>query len=298
MVRVVLIGFALLAAATAGWLVKHYLSAQREQLAEMAAHQVPKPVPTTEVLVVTRNVGIASVLSSGDLNWESWPDRGLNEHYITRRSRPHALDELGGAAARQPLFTGEPVTEDKLILMRDGSFLAAVLPHGGRAITLKIDEATGLAGLILPGDRVDVIVTHEVPVKVASGVVPERQVVSETIVHELRVLAIDQELKQEGNKPPKLGKTVTLAVDIGQAEAIAVAEKLGTLTLSLCSAFGAAVADARERPYTSASDISGALRAAAAAAVPPPEAPVVAPPAPYSVTVFHGVTAETITLTR
>ena len=60
----------------------------------------------------------------------------------------------------------------------------------------------------------------------------------------------------------------------------------------------AAVADARERPYTSASDISGALRAAAAAAVPPPEAPVVAPPAPYSVTVFHGVTAETITLTR
>lgn len=296
MVRIVLIGFALLAAALAGWLVRHYLSAQREQLAEMAAQHMPRPVSTTEVLVVAGPVGIAGVLSSGDLRWQAWPEQGLNDRYITRRNRPDALQTLAGAAARQPLFPGEPVTEEKLILNHEGGFLAAVLPQGGRGLTLKVDEATGLAGLIVPGDRVDVIVTHEVPVKIdpASGASPEKQFVSETIVHELRVLAVDQDLKQEG-KAAKLGKTVTLAVDLGQAEAIAVGRALGTLTLSLCSSFGGPVPDGRKRPYTAASDISGALRAAEA--VVPMPMPVAAPAA-YMVTVFHGLTAETVTLTR
>jgi len=229
MVRVVLIGFALLMAAAAGWMVKHYLSAQRAQLAEMAAQQVPKPVPTTEVLVVNAPVGISDVLSSGDLRWQSWPDQGLNDHYVTRRNRPDAVAALAGAAARQPLFAGEPVTEDKLVLPHDGSFLAAVLAEGGRAITLRVDEATGVAGLIVPGDRVDVIVTHEVPVKVSeveAGIVPEKQFVSETIAHDLRVLAVDQDLKQD-SKAAKLGKTVTLAVDVAQARPLRSAGRWG-----------------------------------------------------------------------
>ncbi len=296
MVRVVLIGFALLAAAAAGWMVKLYLSAQREQIAEMAHQQAPKPVAVTEVLVINGDLPIASVLSASDLHWQAWPDVGLNPHYITRRGRSDAIDKLVGAAARQPLFAGEPVTEDKMILKRDGSFLAAVLPQNGRAITLKVDESTGVAGLILPGDRVDVILTHEVKVRgTDSGGGPsvDRQFVGETIVHDLPVLAVDQELKHD-DKGNKVAKTVTLAVDVGQAEAIALGRSLGTLTLSLRSSFGALVADDRSRPFTAATDISNALRAAEQPAAPASTPPV----STYTVTVFHGLNAETVTLAR
>ena len=300
MVRVVLIGFALLAAAAAGWMVKLYLSAQREQIAEMA-QQVAKPVPTTEVLVVNSDLDVASVLSSSDLRWQAWPDLGLHPHYITRRSRPDAIETLAGSAARQPLIGGEPVSEEKLILKQSGGFLAAVLPQGERAITLKVDEATGVAGLLIPGDHVDIILTHEVPVKTGdsgsgTGGATEKRFVGETIVRDLVVLAVDQELRRD-DKAAKLGKTVTLAVDVGQAEAIALGRSLGNLTLSLRSAFGSPKADDRQRPFTSATDISGALRDSEKA-LPPPALSLSAPSSAYTVTVYHGLNAETVTLGR
>lgn len=301
MVRVILVGLALLLAAAAGWMVKIYLSNQREQLAEMAAAQKPKPVTTSEVLVVGDAVDITGVLSAHDLRWEAWPDDGIHAHYITRKARPDAIDKLAGSAARQPLFAGEPVTEDKLILKQTGGFLAAVLPNGGRAITLKVDEASGVGGLVLPGDRVDVILTHDITVKEGEGPTATlaKRFVSETIVRDLPVLAVDQDLKHDEKGGAKLGKTVTIAVDIGQAEAIALGRAMGMLTLSLRSAFGASTPDQRAQRYTSSTDISGALRAlelpapAAAAA----SAAVVAA-APYTVTVFHGLTPETVTVAR
>ena len=302
MVRVVLIGLALLLAAAAGWMVKIYLSNQRAQLAEMAAAQKPKPVTTSEVLVVKAPVGITGTLSSSDLHWEAWPDDGIDSHYITRKARPDAIDKLAGSAARQPLFAGEPVTEDKLILRLNGGFLAAVLPEGDRAISLKVDEASGIAGLLLPGDRVDVILTHDMPVKEGEGPngtpTMTKGFVSETIVRDLAVLAVDQDLKHDDKGSAKVGKTVTMAVTEAQAEAIALGRVMGSLTLSLRSAFGGAAPDQRAQPYTSGSDISGAIRARAVAAPPrPAPAAIVAPP-PYTVTVFHGLTPETVTLGR
>jgi len=293
MVRVVLIVVALLLAATAGWMVKIYLLAQREQLVEMAAAQKPKPLPTAEVLVAANPVEITGVLTSSDLRWQPWPEDGLDPHYLTRKARPDAMAKLVGAAARQRLFPGEPLTEDKLLLKQNGGFLAAVLPEGQRAISLKVDEATGIAGLVLPGDRVDVILTHDVPSK-DTGATFVKRFVSETIVHDLLVLAVDQDLKHD-EKAAKLGKTVTLAVDTAQAEAVSLGRVMGTLTLSLRSSFGGALADLRGQPYTSSADISGALRALAA--VPPPAVAVAGSPA-YTVTVFRGLSQETVTVAR
>ena len=295
LVRVVLVGFSLLLAAAAGWMVKFYLSSQRAQLVEMAAALKPASAPSsgTEVLVVRDGVEVAGVLSSGSLRWQFWPDDGVNPRYITRKARPDAIDKLSGAAARQPLFAGEPVTEDKLVLKQNGSFLAATLPEGGRAVSVKVDEATGISGLIQPGDRVDVLLTHDVPTRSDDGrgnVSVTKGFVSEVIARDLRVVAIDQEIRHEDKAAGKIGKTVTLAVDAAQAEAVSLGRVMGTLSLSLRSAFGGDAPDARARAYTSATDVSAALGERAAAPVRTAGA--------YTVTVYHGLTAETVSVTR
>ena len=300
MVRIGLIALALLLAAAAGWMVQLYLSAKQDQLIEMAERFKPKPAPTSEVLVSVGPIDIGAVLSAGDLRWASWPDDGINDHYLTRKGRPDAIDRLAGSAARQSLFPGEPITEDKLVLKQDGGFLAAVLPDNSRAITLKVDEASGMAGLLLPGDHVDIILTHEVSTRDDEGQGGgglNKRVVGETIVTDLRVLAVDQEIKHDDKAQAKVAKTVTLAVNTSQAESIAVGRMMGTLTLALRSVFrGAGLDDLRAKGYTASTDISGALRDRALP--PPPKPPVPVPEPPYTVTVFRGATPETVTLGR
>ena len=301
MVRVVLVAFALLLAAAAGWMVKLYLSAQRDQLVSMAAALKPPPAPTqgTEVLVVRDGVPVAGVLTSGSLRWEFWPDSGVDSHYITRKARPDAIEKLAGAAARQPLFPGEPVTEEKLVTRHDGGFLAATLADGGRAVAVKVDEATGLSGLILPGDRVDVILTHEIPAREddgRGGVRMVKRFVSEVIAHNLRVAAIDQEIRHDDKAATKPSKTVILGVDATQAERVALGRVMGTLSLSLRSAFGGEAPESRGHAYTSATDISAAL--GEQAAPPPPAVAAEKAPEHYTVTVYHGLAPQTVALAR
>jgi pilus assembly protein CpaB len=295
MVRAILIVLAVVLAALAGWMVRVYLSNQEARLAQWAAAQKPEPLPTSEVLVAANTIDLTATLSSGDLRWQSWPDNGINAHYIVRKIRPDAIEKLTGAAARQPIFQGEPITEDKLIMKEDGGFLAAVLPRNGRAITLKIDEASGVGGLLLPGDHVDVILTHDVPTREGDGqggIVVSKRFVSETIVKDLMVLAIDLDFKHE-DKTAKLSKTVTLSVTPAQAEAIALGRAMGVLTLSLRSAFGGSSAETRAQPYTTSGDISNALRSLAA---PPLGSAPAAASSSYTVTIFHGLSSEVVTL--
>ncbi len=297
MIRVILIGFSLLLAAAAGWAVKIYLSSQREELVAMKAALQPKVVvaPGVEVLVVRDAVQIAGVLSSGNLRWQMWPEEGVNARYITRKARPDAIDKFTGAAARQPLFVGEPLTEEKLVLKRDGSFLAATLAEGGRAVTVKVDEASGVSGLILPGDRVDVLLTHEVASREddgKGGVVMGKRYVSEVIARDLRVVAIDQEIRHDDKAAPKVGKTVTLAVDAVQAEAISLGRVMGSISLSLRSAFGGESNTVRQRGFTSSTDISAALGERAASAARTPETVT------YNVTVYHGLTPQQVRVNR
>ncbi len=299
MVRVVLIGFALLLAAAAGWMVKLYLSAQREQLVVMAAALKPAASPgsSAEVLVVSDGVEIAGMLSSKNMRWQYWPDQGISPRYITKKSRPDAIDKLTGSAARQPLYAGEPVTEDKVVQRKDGSFLAAVLPEGGRAVAVKVDEATGLSGLILPGDRVDVILTHDVPVRQddgQGGISIIKRFVSEVIAQDLQVIAIDQEIHHDDKAASKIGKTVTLAVNATQAETISLGRVMGTMSLSLRSAYGGDSASQRARRYTSDTDVSAALNAGATSL----SQPQARSSPTYNVTVYHGSNAQTVAVAR
>ncbi|HYI71148.1 MAG TPA: Flp pilus assembly protein CpaB [Skermanella sp.] len=254
MLRIFLIVCALLVAGGVSLLTRNYLSARESHMAPAS-----EAVATAEVLVVTTDLEIGQIVGERNAAWQKWPKANLNAKYITRESSPDAIRTLTGAAARQPLFAGEPVTSAKLVKREGAGILAIMLRDGYRAVTMKVDEAQGLAGLVKPGDRVDILLTHRVAIPADSELRGERNI-SEVIAHAVRVLAVGQEIKGEDDKN-KLAKSITVEVDPRQAEAITLGRSMGTLSLALRSAFtGDDGGGDRPRGFTSDQDISGALR--------------------------------------
>jgi pilus assembly protein CpaB len=145
---------------------------------------------------------------------------------------------------------------------RDRGFLAAVLAPGARAISLGVDAVTGNGGLIWPGDKVDVILTQELDQKDAS---PARRFVGETVLSDVRVVAVDQSITQGAvasgdNATGRVARTVTLEVTPQQAERAAVAERLGQVTLAIRAMDGVDDATGR-RGSIYGGDVSPALGA-------------------------------------
>jgi pilus assembly protein CpaB len=135
-----------------------------------------------------------------------------------------------GRVAAAPLFPGQPVTEDLLAVKGAGSGLQALVPRGMRAITVDVTETTGLAGMILPGCRVDVVST-------LSGAT-RAETVACTIVQDVLVQAIGQRLSaarsgEERGGPADVVKTVTLIATPREAEAIELASSMGRTRLVL-----------------------------------------------------------------
>jgi pilus assembly protein CpaB len=114
---------------------------------------------------------------------------------------------------------------------KGAGFMAAILPSGMRAVSTQISPETGAGGFILPNDRVDVIVTRRDPDKTGGG----NDQTSETVLTNIRVLAIDQNIEEKGGQKVVVGKTATLELTPGQAETLTLAQHLGSLSLALRS---------------------------------------------------------------
>jgi len=137
-----------------------------------------------------------------------------------------------GAVARSPIGVGEPVREARLIKAKGSGYMAAILPPGLRAFSTEISAETGAGGFILPNDRVDVILSRRPRDgdKSSSG-----SPTSETILSNVRVLAIDQTVEEKNGQRVVVGKTATLEMSPRQAESLAQSRQLGTLSLALRS---------------------------------------------------------------
>jgi pilus assembly protein CpaB len=197
----------------------------------------PAPAPvvqldTVDVLVAKSDIGIGHSLSGGDLTWQQWPSASAGS-FIKRTDRPDAIEQLAGAVARAPIGAGEPVREARLIKAKGSGYMAAILPPGMRAISTEISVETGAGGFILPNDRVDVILSRrDREAEKASGIEAH---ISETILADVRVLAIDQTVEEKGGQRVVVGKTATLELTQRQAELLALSRHMGTLTLALRS---------------------------------------------------------------
>ncbi len=143
---------------------------------------------------------------------------------------------LTGAMVRHSLSPGSPVLSSDVMRPGDHGFLAAVLGPNMRAASVAVDNVSGSAGLIWPGDQVDVILSQTLD---GTGLPAAHKVAAETILSGIRVIAIDQLLARgvaPGGEAAGMGRTVTLEVTSSQAERIAVATRLGRLSLAVRSA--------------------------------------------------------------
>ena len=139
-------------------------------------------------------------------------------NFIRKNDRPDAINQLAGSIARSPFFAGEPIREARLIKGKGSGYMAAILPSGMRAISTDITPETGAAGFILPNDHVDVILSRrDREAEKAAGVEVHT---SETILTNVRVLAIDQTVEEKGGQRVVVGKTATLELTQRQAETL------------------------------------------------------------------------------
>lgn len=220
----------------------------------------PQPAARVKVLVAARALPSGSLLKEEDLAVREFPADRVPEGALGPSDDIRA--ELRGALLRRFLDPGTPVLRADVLRPRDRGFLAAVLRPGTRAISVGVDMVSGTAGLIWPGDQVDLILTQEF-----GGEAPlARRVVGETFLSDVRVIAVDQQISQ-GATPGDIGtgrvaRTVTLEVTPEQAERVAVASRLGRIALTVRSIEGDAAA-ASAAPQATASlfggDVSPAL---------------------------------------
>ncbi len=199
----------------------------------------PAPAPevsetkTTEVLVAKTDISMGQVITAQELEWQAWPEAAASANFVRRADKSNAIEEFAGAIARTPFVAGEPIREAKLVRANGSGFMAAILPSGKRAISTEISPETGAGGFILPNDHVDVILTRR------SAEADRRPGVnshsSETILGNAKVLAIDQTIEEKNGQRVVVGKTATLELTQRQAESLALARQLGTISLALRS---------------------------------------------------------------
>lgn len=193
-----------------------------------------------EVLVAAKDLGIGSELGDGDLRWQAWPKSSVFPGAIIRQGEQAEAEALEGRLARD-IAEGEPVIKSALLGQARGNFVAASLDPGMRAVAIEVSASSMVGGFIGPGDFVDIILTYKESIQTddddpaVQNMIDKNldQMATETILQNVKVLAVDQMATRPEEDKVKVGKTVTLAVDAQNAERLSLAQEMGTLTLVL-----------------------------------------------------------------
>lgn len=238
-----LIVLALIAAGGTAYLAREFLAANSQSQVVEAAK--PVVLPAT-VLVADEALPAGAALSASNIRWQPWPEESIEPDYV--RSSPDGSNRADleqqfiETIARRGIAEGTPITS-KLVFRRDApGFLAGALEPGKRAVAVPVTVVSGAAGFILPGDHIDVMLTHDISGEVGGDREGEDVIIadslirytSETILRNLRVLAVDQRMN-DMEEQAAVVRTVTLEVTPKQAEMLNVAQAMGDLSVSLRS---------------------------------------------------------------
>ena len=212
--RIGVLVLAIVAAGLAALLARGLMSSDTEQPVKQVVEE-----PTSEVLVAVNNLDVGQRVSTSDLRWQRWPEAAMNSAYISRTQKPTAIEEFTNSVARSAVLSGEPVTAEKLVTLSGAGFMSALIEPGMRAAAIVITPETSAGGFILPNDRVDVVDVEK----------------GQTLLRNVRVLAIDQRFNEKAGEQVVVGRTATLELTPAQVELVAVAQSDRPLSLSLRS---------------------------------------------------------------
>ncbi len=193
--------------------------------------QAPK-LDTDDVLVAAQDIPMGTAIGEASVSWQMWPKAAISELMIVKSSGPNMIDDVKGSLTRDAFLRGEPMRRDKLVKGGAG-FMSAILPSGLRAVAIKVDNSgdDSAGSFILPNDRVDVIkIYRDDEATKARGV---EVLGAQTILTNVKVLAIGQNVQEENGKKVVVGGNATLELDSQQAEQVILAERAGNANLHL-----------------------------------------------------------------
>lgn len=232
---VLVIGLAI--AGGTGFMMWKFLNAKQQEIKNQVQNQrqkIPPPIPTVKVLVAKSDLVVGTQIGRENLHWQIWPQESVAPTYVVEGNKLTdagksaekrlTIEDFIGAVVRLPIAAGQPLTPGLVARAGERGFMAAVLQPGMRAMSIGVSQISGISGFILPGDRVDILWD----VKSSSKGFPFTQ----TLMRDIRVLAIDQKTQASGASP---AKTVTLELTPVQAEAISLASSMGSLEFVLRS---------------------------------------------------------------
>ena len=259
-VRLLIVLIAAISAIGLAVVLQKALGGKTAAPAAQAATSKTVEKPMTQVLVAKRDLPIGTRLVAADVTWVAWPSDAINGAFITNGATPAKPDgkvqaakaavaatadqmiggvdpakAIEGAIVRDPILNGEPITPRKIVRGGEGGYLSVVLTPGKRAMSVSVTSDTAVGGFILPGDRVDVLVTHDAQVNAsgAGGSLNGKIITAETVLQNIRVLALDQSTVADKDAKSIVAATATLEVGPVEAEALTRAKAGGPVTLAL-----------------------------------------------------------------
>jgi pilus assembly protein CpaB len=227
---IIMIAFAVVFGLLAVFLAQSWLNSQAEMRMRSLEAQ-KKPMATQTIVVASKPLRFGNELGSMSLREIPWPEGQVPAGAFSK------ISDLTTGPKRVVLTAieaNEPILASKVTGPGQRGTLSAVLTDGMKAVTVRVNDVEGVAGFVLPGDRVDVMLTRQ----------QEKTAVTDVVLQNVRVLAVDQVADERADKP-SLAKAITLEVEVAWAQKLALAATVGTIALALRKAGEAAAQSTR-----------------------------------------------------
>jgi len=188
------------------YIAKNWLNDNQQNLTEEQVN----------IVVTTIQIPTGTILEAKHVKLSVFPKSMAPEKAV------HNLADVIGKVAKNQFYIGDIVRQERLAEQGDGSYLASLIAKNMRAVTIRVNDVVGVAGFLLPGNRVDILNTYQ----------QDGQPTTEVILSNINILAVDQRAASGENKP-QLVRAITVEVDLNQAEILMSARRNGYLQLAL-----------------------------------------------------------------
>jgi pilus assembly protein CpaB len=287
--NLLIIGLAVFLGLIAVYLANSYFSGVEQRQAREAEEN-----RMARIVVASQDFQFGTALTNTNMRLANWPANSVPQGAF------QSVEEAtrGGRVALRPIVIGEPILSSKVSGEGGRATLSAILPEELRAVSIPVNQVTGVSGFVRPGDVVDVMLTRQIPGDGAQG---SDQMVS-VVLENVLVLAINQ-IADENQTEPQVGQTATVQTDMVGAQKLTLARQIGSLSLALRNVENQDVGGAR---VVTTSDLAGsglyiaARNPAPQASVPStvPGAPTTRRPRGPTMAVVRGVESTTYEVKR